>query len=215
MGYELDVIIPDMRSAVDQVNHFIEAYRPFILKVVTETKNGYVDLRNDDEFSIGLMAFHEAIDRYKPEKGDFLSFARLVIQSRLKNHWARENKDNMIRLEDIRSADRAFQEASVLKEEIAAFEKVLESFCLSFEDLADASPKHIDTLTRAKEIGLTAAMQKDIVQDLYKKKRLPVTRVAEHCAVSVKTVKRSKKTITAVIIAATEGLDKILEWISG
>lgn len=64
---------------------------PLIIKTVSSITGRYVSVKNDDEFSIALMAFKEAVDKYYENKGIFSSFAKLVISSRVKNHLVREN----------------------------------------------------------------------------------------------------------------------------
>ena len=79
----------------DEVNLIIEEYMPLILKTISETTGRYVSIENDEEFSVGLLAFTEAVERYDEEKGIFSSFAKLVISSRVKNHIIKEKKNNI------------------------------------------------------------------------------------------------------------------------
>lgn len=159
MGKELNVRVFEIKNYDDnrEINRLIDDYQPFVLKVVTEMKNGYVDLDNDDEFSVGLMAFHEAVTRYNIDHGDFLSFARLVIQSRLKNFWMKENAFKSIPLNESDIVDDLLDDSLMLKEEIERFEKTLMKFGLSFEVLIESSPKHRDTIENARAIVATKA----------------------------------------------------------
>jgi RNA polymerase sigma factor len=44
----------------------------------------YIDPKKDDEFSIGLAAFNEAMLTYSAERGSsFLSFAKLVVKRKV------------------------------------------------------------------------------------------------------------------------------------
>ena len=69
---------------------FIEKHIPFIISCISKFTGRYVSIENDDEYSIGMIAFVEAIEKYKEEKGDFYAFSRLVIESRLKNFFEKE-----------------------------------------------------------------------------------------------------------------------------
>ncbi|HHY37709.1 MAG TPA: sigma-70 family RNA polymerase sigma factor [Clostridia bacterium] len=85
----------------DARERLLEEYRPFVLGVVAKTCGRYVTLGEDDEASIGLLAFNEAIDCYKPsgsaltepDKGDggsvggFLAFSEAVIRRRLIDYF--------------------------------------------------------------------------------------------------------------------------------
>ncbi|MBN2795732.1 MAG: RNA polymerase subunit sigma [Clostridia bacterium] len=214
MSKAIDELIYKIKTNNDAVklNEFISQYEPFVLRVIIDTTNAYVDRRNDEIYSIGLIAFNEAITRYEIEKGDFLSYARLVISSRIKS-FKRQSKPLELDIENTQVYEKSFEDQYLLKQEIEAFEKVLESFEITFEDLADASPKHEDTRNRAKSIGIQAAHEKDLVKFLYDKKRLPIAKIAERFFISVKIIKRSKKLISAVIIIIEEQFDLLFQWI--
>lgn len=201
-------------DAPDLRNQLIGDYTPFVVKVLSEVKGGYLDVSNDEEYAIGLEAFNEAIDRFDPERGNFLSFARLVIESRVRNYWHKERRHVHESFEGVDVASSMDADEAALREEIEAFEKVLSRFGLTFENLVEASPRHRDTRQRAKEIGLKAAGEDDLVHHLYEKLRLPVTAIAERFFVSVKIVKRSKRLIMAVMIVVVEKFSSILEWLS-
>ena len=58
----------------------IQEYIPFIIKTVSNKINRYIESENSEEYSIGLMAFNEAIEKYEKTKGSFIAFAELVIK---------------------------------------------------------------------------------------------------------------------------------------
>ena len=70
---------------------FIRSYIPFIKKEVSAFINR-VCTDSDDEYSIGLMAFYEAIRGYDADKGAFLSYAKLTVKSRLIDFARRESR---------------------------------------------------------------------------------------------------------------------------
>ena len=47
---------------------------------------------NDDEYSIAMIAFHEAIMEYSRERGAFLKYAGLLIRSRLTDYARKESR---------------------------------------------------------------------------------------------------------------------------
>src|SRR4051794_2466364 len=64
-------------------NELIHSYKPFIAKTVSSVCKRYIH-ESDDEFSIGLIAFNEAIQKYNPEKGSSLiSFSEVLIKRRV------------------------------------------------------------------------------------------------------------------------------------
>ncbi|HHY91786.1 MAG TPA: sigma-70 family RNA polymerase sigma factor, partial [Firmicutes bacterium] len=68
----------------------LASHREYILKVVSWRCGRPLDCHSD-EFSIGLLAFNEAIESYDPARGAaFLSYARRVIAARLADHYRRD-----------------------------------------------------------------------------------------------------------------------------
>jgi RNA polymerase sigma factor len=66
----------------------LKRYAPFALKVASQVTGSYVELGRDDEGSVALLAFNEAIDSYDPGRGaSFLGFVRAVIRRRLIDHY--------------------------------------------------------------------------------------------------------------------------------
>lgn len=49
-------------------NQLIKEYIPFIQKHISQQLGKYIDTKNSDLYSIGLMAFNEAIDKYNEKK---------------------------------------------------------------------------------------------------------------------------------------------------
>ena len=71
----------------------LKNYTPFILNVASSACNRYLKMGEDDEASIGLLAFNEAIDKYSPDKGaKFLTFAEVVIKRRLTDFFRKESR---------------------------------------------------------------------------------------------------------------------------
>ncbi len=195
------------------INGLIQSYQPFILHAIVEIKKSYVDINNDDEYSIGLMAFHEAIMNYDKDRGEFLTYAKLVIISRVKDYW-KQNTREVVLSEGIEEATTDGFEAQVLlQQEIHQFKEVLASFGLTIGTLADTSPKHQTTRERAKDIGWKAGHETDFVAHLYSKRRLPITGIAKRFHQSVKIIKRSKSLITAVMIIVKEEFEQLYQWI--
>lgn len=214
---DLDDLVVSLRNEYDdiKVNQLIKDYTPFIIKTISTTKNAYVTMEND-EFSIGLSAFYEAMTRYDRDKGPFLTYAKLVIKSRLLNFWKNEQRNRCLPVDEIAeiadSAALPFEENG-LKEEIILFEKELLKFGIDFEFLAEHMPEHNDTKERAIDIGRRTSREKDLIDWLYEKRRLPIAKMAERFFISVKIIKKSKCLITAVIVIIVNGLTQIGDWI--
>jgi len=64
--------------------HLVKQNEGFILKCVNAALHKYVT-KSDDEYSIALSAFTQAVKDYSEDKGTFLGFASMVIRRRLVN----------------------------------------------------------------------------------------------------------------------------------
>ena len=68
---------------------FIKDYIPFILNIVSGFCSYKTsDLKSSDEYSIGLIAFDEAIERFDIGRSkNFLKFAEMVIKRRMIDYY--------------------------------------------------------------------------------------------------------------------------------
>ncbi len=203
------------------LNETIESYKPFIAKNVSSVCKRYIH-ESDDEFSIGLIAFHEAIEKYLPERGkSLLSFAEVLIKRKVIDYIRKQSKNQSISFEfnstiqDEETPGTAIvnelsleeykkkSEEEIRKEEIQRFQEELKSFDLTFRDLIENSPKHADARKNAISIAQLIARNEELRIQLYEKKRLPIKQLEEIAAVSRKTIERNRKYIIAIVLILT------------
>lgn len=213
---DLDQYVTEIQQNIhsDDFEQFVRDYRPFILSTVSEKLGRYVYSENEDAFSVGLSAFCEAIEKFEKGKGHFLGFAKLVINRRLINHLKKEQRFNHEDIQDHQIKDQVnFEDQIILKNEIQAFENELLKFDLRFEDLIESKPKHQDTLERSKKVGIQTSKEKDLVDHLYVKKRLPVTEMCRRFMITRKIIYGSKNYIISIIVVFFRKFDLIKKWI--
>ncbi len=202
-------------------NELIENHMPFIIKSISDVTGRYVSCENDEELSVGLLGFHEAIERYDNEKGHFLSFAKLVIGSRIKNYLKGENKHQHSSLEEL--VDKGLQikdeyleqkeDNSILVEEINKLKTEINSFGFTLEDLADEAPKQQATRKNAIRLSEEISKDEEFTSFMYLKRRLPIKRIVLKFSVTEKVVKGSKKFIISVVIIIDKNLSILKNWI--
>ena len=79
-----DIIKKIQKGDLQLKEEFIKDNLTYILRSVSNALGTVVDDKNSEEFSVGLSAFNEAIDRYDPLKNDnFFQYSFMVIKSRL------------------------------------------------------------------------------------------------------------------------------------
>ncbi|KIL38895.1 RNA polymerase sigma factor SigI [Gordoniibacillus kamchatkensis] len=201
-------------------NQFIADYQPYVAKVTSRFCKRYIDPARDDEFSIALAAFNEAINQFSAQAGrSFLSFAETVMRRRLIDFVRKEQRfrgqipyssfeieddeDNMINPVEIHQAIEQYEKQKGLEErksEIADFSRVLEEFGISFTDLAELSPKHEDSRRMLVGIGHKLAADAGLMRVVVTKRMLPIKELLEQVNVSRKTLERNRKFLIALAL---------------
>ena len=94
MNNEYSIIhwVKDAKEDMAAADEMIRAYMPFIRKETAKFLKRPLVEENDDELSIAMIAFHEAIQDYSIIRGSFLHFAALHIKSRLIDHFRKETR---------------------------------------------------------------------------------------------------------------------------
>ncbi|WP_230129229.1 RNA polymerase sigma factor SigI [Bacillus sp. CECT 9360] len=200
-------------------NELIGSFKPFIAKTVSSVCRRYIN-ESDDEFSIGLIAFNEAIDKYSSDKGSsLLAFAEILVKRRVIDYirnQTRRRQDIILDLslenneedqsQTFLETEKSMQEYEKLKEvekrreEIGLYQKRLSEFDVSFSDLVENSPKHSDARKGAIAIAKTLVSDPAMNEILLTKKRLPIKQLEEKVSVSRKTIERNRKYIIAVAL---------------
>ncbi|RHW31434.1 RNA polymerase sigma factor SigI [Neobacillus notoginsengisoli] len=211
----------------------IEAYKPFIAKTVSVVCKRYI-VHSDDEFSIGLIAFNEAIQKYSPERGSsLLSFAEVLIKRRVIDYIRQQAKNPTVSLElqpDIGDSDsrvsiieneislddyRKKTDEERRREEIFRFQAHLRDFELSFHDLVEQAPKHADARKNAIQAAKLLAEDKELRESLFEKKRLPIKQLEEMVHVSRKTLERNRRYIIAMTLILSGDYVYMKDYIKG
>ena len=171
-------MIPGKTISLENLDNLVKQHMAFLIRTVSNFTGRYVSIENDEEFSIALLAFTEAVKRYDKEKGTFLTFAKLVIESRLKTYLMSKKKDGKeVSMESMQEEGMDFTEEKKeedhqsLHEEIIQYREELLIFGLTLEILVDHAPKHEDTRKTAVRVAETASEDEDTVQETYRKKR--------------------------------------------
>jgi RNA polymerase sigma factor len=198
----------------------LQDYRPFYLRVASTSCRKYLVLGRDDEASIAMIAFNEAIDSYNADGGaSFLSFAEIVIKRRMVDYFRRQSKrsdeiplssferdeqeDNVIQKIESREAHTVLQiqeETEERREEIFRLDQLLSHYGIRFSDLVRISPKHQDARDRALQVARTLAGEPELLAYLTTKKSLPLKELEERVEVSRKTLERQRKYIIALTL---------------
>lgn len=201
-------------------NQFITDYQPLIAKMAGKFCRRYIDPARDDEFSVALSAFNEAINQYSEEAGGtFFSFAETVIRRRLIDYFRKESRHSRhvpYSAYDVEDDDHNVVNPIEVNQSIAQYEKErlrldrqheimeyaaqLQQFGIDFQQLVDISPKHQDSRQTMIAIGKSVAENPQWMSMLLTKKLLPIKPLSEAFTISRKTLERNRKYIIAIAL---------------
>jgi RNA polymerase sigma factor len=228
-----DTVLKIQEGDLSLLNETIEAYKPFIAKTVSSVCKRYIH-ESDDEFSIGLIAFHEAIQKYSPERGSSLiSFSEIMIKRRVIDYIRKHSKNQNISIDfgmpnqeedspgltienEISVDDYQKKiDADLRRQEIIQFQQLLRDYDLSFEDLVEQSPKHADARKNAMMIANIIYENVELQEYLLEKKRLPIKQLEDMVDVSRKTIERNRKYIIAISLILINDYLYLKDYIKG
>ncbi len=205
---------------------FIESYKPFIRAETAKFLKTVPDERHDDELSIAMIAFYEAIQQYSHMKGAFLSFAARLIRNRLIDYLRQNVRHQGLVELDAPTGDE--QDSSLLEiipeesnpteekmqrqvavEEIQELRVQMSLFNVSLTDLVDKCPKQKRTLQACQDAAKVAVLDRKLMDQFMKNKKLPITRMAKLSGVSSKTLERHRDYLIALLLIYSHGYELI------
>lgn len=228
---ELDSLVMSSKTDQKVFDDLIRQNEYTILKYSSRITGRYIT-KKDDEWSIALFAFSQAMKTYELEKGSFISFAQLLIKRRLIDYSKSQGKfkpevfvdpivfdtepeeeeeDLSIR---ISVADKvATQESDDLKLEIEAANQTFLEYGFTFFDLTDCSPHAKKTKTCcAKAVGYMLENPM-LVNELRTSKQLPLKIIEKYVKVPRKILERHRKYIIAAIEILSGGYPYLAEYL--
>lgn len=181
---------------------------------------------SDDELSIAMIAFHEAVHSYEEQKGTFLHFAAMTIQSRLVDYYRKEKRhmgnisihtpvgEAETEMGDLIADEEACHDERILyrdatRQEIAELSAQMAEFGVSLTDVAENCPQQ----ERNKAVCLRAMQyareNTDILDEFLRTKRLPLAKLCEGNKAMRKTLERHRKYLIALLLICTNGYEII------
>lgn len=200
------------------LERFIMAHQPFILRTASRYA-GHIIAITDDEYSVALMAFYEAIRGYHPESGPFGAFAALVIGRRLTDYYRSLHRfDAEVPLApqvfdgdiDVEGADASLQYAvhqqmidktsGNTSEEMEAADAQCAEYGFSFYDLETCAPQTEKTRRACVKAIHVLFYSATLFASLQNTHCLPVTALSQASGISKKVIDRHRKFIIAAAL---------------
>lgn len=196
---ELDKRVVAAANNAQQVSALIEQHEHFILRSAAKTAKRYV-LKSDDEWSIALNAFYEAIQKYDYDKGSFIAFAELLIHNKLIDYCRGQKKfDAELQVDWI--DDKAADDSSdySIKYEIEALGEVLNRYGFTFSELAEFSPKSGKTRISCARVVAYMLQKPLLIEDMRNAKQLPLKIIEKNTQIPRKIIERHRKYLVAAV----------------
>ena len=226
MNHEHEIVARVAAAKGDSLaaDELVRQYLPFIRAEAAKIRRQAVT-DQDDEFSIAMMAFHEAVLAYQRIRGAFLPFAARAIRNRIIDFHRSERRhrgqlsldqpgdeDDRTLAETMDVGDDpigAHTEAVAAKQELAHFAMELSRLGLSLTDIADNCPKQERTMAACHRALRYAKSDPELLEQAVTSGRLPITTLAANANVERKTLERHRKYMMAVLLAYTNGFEII------
>lgn len=229
-----NIIISIQNGDISLRNELIHQYQPFVTKVTNKVCKRYVDRGSDDEYSIALSAFNEAIDAYRSHlHPSFLAFSETVIRRRLIDYFRKESKYQLqvpMSSFDVQNEDEIYNpietqmaveehsRSNVIQDrkwEIEQFSLLLKQYGMTISDLVDASPKHSDTREMLISVSQMIAQNESFSAHVIQNKTLPLKDLTPLVDVSRKTLERNRKYILALSLIQIHEFHYLQEYLKG
>lgn len=227
---EIDEIVIKAQKDKDLFEKLILENEFFIIRTTSKITNKYIN-KSDDEWSIALNAFNEAVSSYNMDKGSFYSFAELVIKRRIIDYLRKESKrsheilvdsyefhgndeeDNIIIKKEV-ITKTAHTPNDDIKLEIEGVTEEFKAYGFSFFDLIEVSPKAEKTKAVCKKVIVYILENQILHKELIENKRLPLKIIEKNIKVPRKILERHRKYIIAAVVIISGDYPHLAEYMS-
>ena len=228
---DIDDLVVKAQSDNGILEDFIKQNEFYILKCASKVTHRYIS-KSDDEWSIALMAFHQAILDYSINKGSFYAFSELVIKRRLYDYLKGQGRfshevsvdpvvfetDSEEATEDvsikIAVAEQVSQsDSGDIKLEIEAVNQQFSLYGFSFFDLTSCSPKAKKTKESCAKAVNYILQNPIMITNMQDTKQLPLKIIEKNVGIPRKILDRHRKYIIAAVEILSGEYPKLSEYL--
>jgi len=215
--HEIDIKAVQAASDTILMDDFVRQNESFILRCASFTVHRFIT-KSDDEWSVALLAFSQAVRDYSMDKGGFIGFSKLVIRRKLIDYIRTQSKHSLETSVNPSALDGDFDEDhediairtavleqiertpdNSLKLEIEAASQILSTYGFSFYDLAGCSPKAEKTKKACARAVAYIIHNPLIASEMMSTKLLPVKLIEKNRNIPRKIIERHRKYIIAAV----------------
>ncbi|HNZ62930.1 MAG TPA: sigma-70 family RNA polymerase sigma factor [Bacillota bacterium] len=208
------------RQDDELAEELISQYLPFI-RAEAARYLGRICTEQDDELSIAMIAFHDAMKSYQRERGAFIPYASLVIRNRLTDHGRKEQRhrttvsldaaqqDDDLPLSDVIASEGQDplqnENLKAAIAEIIEFKKQLSDYNITLLELTEQTPKQQRSMDICKKALLYILGNGELFHRIIETGKLPLKEIAGCAGLPRKTLERHRKYLIGIMIIFSNG----------
>ena len=224
-AHELTRQVYAAKDDVAAADRLIDKYLP-VIKAETAKFLGRLPGSDDDEVSIAMIAFHEAVEGYSHARGAFLRYAAMLMKSRLIDYRRGQRRHQGHASLDAPGTDggapagealadgsapvgeeRAMRDAT--RAEIEELSRQMADFGVHLTDVADNCPRQQRTLDACRKALAFAKSDPALMAEFLRTKRLPLAQLAQGSGAARKTLERHRSYLVALLVVYSNGYEII------
>ena len=184
----------------------ISTYLPFIKTETAKFLKRPPEEGRDDELSVAMLAFHEAISGYTRGRGGFLKYAALLIKSRLIDYARKEQRHNRI----------VSLDAPVGEDETPMGDTIADKYSLEDDVIDEILSEHLKCGLWPIVERYTGIQQYQVIRGYYKY-GMTLRQIAEQLGISIEQARQFKEAGLRQLrqYKATKNLQENLEIVTG
>lgn len=196
---EIDQMAVEASEDESVLTTFIKRHELFILKTASRISRQYIS-KSDDEWSVALVAFSGAVEKYDYDQGSFMAFAEKMIHQRLVDHYRTKGRFSVeVPVDFIEEEAMVEENDASLKLEIDAVTEVLRAYGFTFMDLADCSPKAKKTKAACASAVKYLLHEPVMIHEMRASRQLPLKIIEKNAGVPRKILDRHRKYLIAAV----------------
>jgi len=230
LATDIDTRVVEAKASSDAIGKLIIEFEPFMQGVTSKYCQQFSFGLRDELYSVVLVAFYEAIQKFEAQKGHFLPFSKQVIHARVIDYMRpiMRNMGRTIAVDyqstEKQSTDTALYEVSTSKyideqvsinvqDEIEQFAFELSSWGISITELSKNTPKHKKLVKSYRDVIKLIYEDKNIVDTIRYKHYYPRKEIQRLTGLSLKKIEHSRTYVLASFIILMGDYEYLSEYV--
>ena len=212
---EHDIVFQVQAAKTDPAaaDGLIRQYLGFIRSETVKFLHTIPENGHEDELSIAMLAFYEAILAYEKNRGAFLPYAARAIRNRLIDYYRSEKRHGkVVSLHAPLGGEENGEELLNLIPDTVDHTEELAIRAASRREIQEFSQKLAQfgrTFAACRRVLDFARGQPELLQRVENTGKLPMNELVEGTGVERKTLERHRKYLAAILLAFTNGYEII------